>query len=112
MAVGPSAETISLQLDQRHQTCRPFRDITDCGKSTNLVPAGSKDLGKVERQDRVEALVGDQHVLVLDIQRDPAWHAQDSVRASDGPFGGNVAVVVNAPDADGLTFVTAYTVSV
>src|SRR5712691_3301193 len=60
---------------------------------------GLEDLGEVESEHGVEPFVGNQHVLVLDVQRDAARHLQDAMRSADDPFGGNIAVVVDAPDA-------------
>src|SRR6516162_6481161 len=82
-------------VDVVHATARPLR-----GSETGLQTLALKDLRKVECQHGVQAFVGNQHVLVLHVERDAAGHSQDTVRSADGPPGGDVAAVADAPHAD------------
>src|SRR5258708_7467690 len=68
-------------------------------RTATVWETGLEYLGEVEREHGVEAFVGNQHVLVLDVERDSARHLQDAMRSADDPLGGNIAVVIDAPDA-------------
>src|SRR5260370_13548964 len=50
------------------------------------------------RQQGIQALVRDKNILVLYVERDTARHFQNAVGTANGPFGRDVAVIVDAPD--------------